>query len=120
MITSTNVCCSNSKHPIPTEKRNPKSHKTPLNLWEPFCTQCTPGGEGVVVDPPASPQGSGNNGWFGHQVHCAQITHSLVASKVKSDKKLISSNQSKIRAINNCVATQTFLSSQPSMSALSK
>ena len=56
-------------------KSGPKKLKTPL--WGPICTRCIPGGEGVIVDPPASPQGSGNNGWFGHQVHCAQITHSL-------------------------------------------
>merc|ERR1719511_214954 len=35
------------------------------------------GSEGVVIDPPASPQSSCNDGGLGHQVHSAQVTHAL-------------------------------------------
>ena len=36
-----------------------------------------PGGEGVVVDPPAGPEGGGNDGGLGDHVKLVKVGHSL-------------------------------------------
>lgn len=35
------------------------------------------GGEGVIVDPPASPEGGGHDGGLGHEIHAGQVAHGL-------------------------------------------